>query len=80
MIHGGYICSKRVLETMCPYPLKFFDYDHQKTFKVGCFDGKGALKMPIEILLYLTVRYSSRLLHYTIVKKWEVLTTQFARL
>jgi len=49
---------------------------HQKTVKMGHFNGKDPLKMINGILLHLTIRSSDRLFHYIVVKKWEVLTVQ----
>jgi len=40
------------------------------------FDVKGLQKVMNEILLHITIRSYSRLLHYILLKKWEVLTAQ----
>jgi len=52
-----------------------FDYvSPKKHSKMGHFDGKGTPNMTNEILLHLTTRSSSRLLHYIVVIKREVST------
>jgi len=52
---------------------------HSKSLRMSHFDGKGK-RMMNEISVHLTIKSIGRLLHNTIVIKWEVLIIQIVRL